>query len=239
VLLSGSLIVSTGVQSNFNSTQSRILFSARSSASDSVYKVYCAKLDGSGLYEVTANFAGESANSYNQYSWIDNNYILFYAPALHPTKYELVKVNCEGTEFLKLNEGNSNTTDLTFKLFQEKNSVVFMSDNQDALGTQLYASDLSSGVSRKISHTLSPHQKITFFNTVPEKGLVVYRVINLDLKNPEWYVYDFNSGQTRKLFTGIEDQGYIIGDFVFNNLFTKGVLSLYQGSSFKLHVLSF
>lgn len=155
-------------------------------------------------------------------------------------KYELYKIKFDGSQTVKVNGNLQQGTAISnVQIFSEVNKVIYMAHQNYQSFREIYATDITSNVNQRISHDLEPGQIISNYQLARNKKYIIYRVVNMDLSQPRWYKYDFITQEREVLFNDYLQEGEYLGEFIFNDNFNQGVLSIRQNFKFNLFNITF
>lgn len=219
----------------FNPSASRVFFQYNLFA---VLYFFSANTDASANYNISSNLG--LTEVYKNYGWINDDWILILAPIDDSNLYELYKVKFDGSQKVKIN-GNvfPGTVISDVTIFSEANKIIYMAHQNSHDVNEIYATDITSNLNQKISHNLEPGQIISHFQLARNKKYIIYRVVNMDLTQPRWYKYDFVTQEREVLFSDYLDEGDYLGEFIFNDNFDQGILSIRQNFKHKLFNVTF
>lgn len=219
----------------FNASGSRVFFQYNLF---NVLYFFSANADASGSYNIGSLLGLPKV--FSDYGWIHDDWILILAAIDDVNKYELYKVKFDGSEKVKVSGSLFQGTVVSdVQVFSEVNKVIYMAHQNYQNIKEIYATDITSNVNQKISHELGAGQMIADYQLARNKKYIIYRVVNMDLTQPRWYKYDFTTQQREVLFNDYNEEGDYLGEFIFNDSFNQGILSIRQNFKYNLFNVTF
>lgn len=219
----------------FNASASRVYFQYNQF---NVLYFFSANTDASGSYNIASLIGFDKVSS--DYGWIHDDWILILAAIDDVNKYELYKIKFDGSEKVKVSGSLFQGTVVSdVQVFPEVNKVIYMAHQNYQNIKEIYATDITSNVNQKISHELGAGQMIADYQLARNKKYIIYRVVNMDLTQPRWYKYDFTTQEREVLFNDYNEEGDYLGEFIFNDSFNQGILSIRQNFKFNLFNVTF
>lgn len=234
-IISGAAIDCNYVTPKFNPSESRIYYQYDKF---SVLYFFSANTDASANYNVSSPIG--LTKIYYDFGWVDDDWILILASIDNVAKYDLYKVKYDGSQYIKVNANTLTGTGISnVQIFREVNKIIYKASQDNINYKEIYATDITTNVNQKISHDLSSGQIISSYQLSKNKKFILYRVVNVDQSSPKWYKYDFTTQKVELIFSEYINAGDYLGDFIFNNNFDTGILSLRLNYKYYLHSITF